>query len=170
MNIHYNPLTGEIVAYDTNDTHNAPSHAIPGCAILNVAGEFRTVDVSREKVEGGRVVQKTASERFFYNVPAEHEIRAARYAELTVTDWTDSAGHLIDKAQQKAKARRQAAARKAGEPVEPDDEPQKIRAEWQKYRQALRDLGALSNPVEMIEAWPLRPDGTDAIALLRARI
>jgi hypothetical protein len=91
----------------------------------------------------------------FHHLPAEYEVRAARYAELVATDWTDSARHLLET--NKIPDGQTAA-------------PHKVRANWEMYRQKLRDLGAISNPVEMIEAWPLRPDGTDAISHLRARI
>jgi hypothetical protein len=37
-------------------------------------------------------------------------------------------------------------------------------------RQALRDISKAGGAVAMVKAWPLRPDGTDAISHLRARI
>lgn len=45
-----------------------------------------------------------------------------------------------------------------------------VRASWATYRQALRDLSNLGGPVEIITAWPTRPDGADAISHLRSRI
>ena len=41
---------------------------------------------------------------------------------------------------------------------------------WRVYRQALRDLGSIHEALDIIEAWPKRPDESDAIpiALLRA--
>ncbi|MDQ2083090.1 phage tail assembly chaperone [Xanthobacteraceae bacterium Astr-EGSB] len=44
-----------------------------------------------------------------------------------------------------------------------------LRTAWRTYRQTLRDLGAIDTASEMISAWPLRPDGRDAIIALRAR-
>jgi YHS domain-containing protein len=40
--------------------------------------------------------------------------------------------------------------------------------EWRAYRQKLRDLGSLSTADAMVAAWPVRPDGRDAIADMRA--
>ena len=42
--------------------------------------------------------------------------------------------------------------------------------DWKPYRQTLRDLSKLAGPVEMVTAWPVRPDGVDAISELRKRI
>jgi hypothetical protein len=150
MNVHYNPVSGEILAFDTNDVHGAPGQAIPGCAVLSVAG-FVHLDVTKQKVADGAVVAKNASEVAFYHLPAEYEVRAARAAEMLATDWTDTAPHL----------------RADGDG---DDEPHRYRSAWQTYRQTLRDLGSISNPVEMLDAWPPRPDGTDPVAMLRARV
>lgn len=42
---------------------------------------------------------------------------------------------------------------------------------WLAYRQALRDLSKRRlSPAEMVSEWPMRPDGSDAIMHLRARI
>jgi hypothetical protein len=38
---------------------------------------------------------------------------------------------------------------------------------WAAHRQALRDLTKAGDAAAMVKAWPLRPDGTDAIAHLR---
>ncbi|WP_168195571.1 hypothetical protein [Bradyrhizobium sp. NAS80.1] len=40
---------------------------------------------------------------------------------------------------------------------------------WIAYRQALLDLSKLSDADAMVDAWPLRPDGIDAIEGVRAR-
>jgi YHS domain-containing protein len=45
-----------------------------------------------------------------------------------------------------------------------------VRAAWRTYRQRLRDLGAITTAAEMIAAWPPRPDGRDAIMILRSRV
>lgn len=51
------------------------------------------------------------------------------------------------------------------------------RSAWTAYRQELRDLskadlarGRVRTTVEMVQDWPVRPDGTDPIAHLRSRI
>lgn len=41
---------------------------------------------------------------------------------------------------------------------------------WIIYRQALRDLSDRPDAAAMIDAWPVRPDGIDAIAGLRTRL
>ena|SRR6202790_4215942 len=40
---------------------------------------------------------------------------------------------------------------------------------WKEHRQALRDITKAGDAIAMVKAWPLRPDGTDAISHLRAR-
>lgn len=42
------------------------------------------------------------------------------------------------------------------------------RARWAAYMQALRDLGRHTTPHDFAAAWPLRPDGVDDIAHIRA--
>jgi hypothetical protein len=42
--------------------------------------------------------------------------------------------------------------------------------DWKPYRQTLRDLSKLAGPVEMITAWPVRPDGVDVVVGLRGRV
>jgi hypothetical protein len=51
----------------------------------------------------------------------------------------------------------------------PADRPgaEDMRARWTPYRQALRDLGQFAIVNDMLAAWPLRPDGLDAVAHLR---
>lgn len=44
------------------------------------------------------------------------------------------------------------------------------KSEWAAYRQALRDLPGNGVDHEMVKLWPLRPDGSDAIPHLRARV
>jgi YHS domain-containing protein len=75
--------------------------------------------------------------------PAIAEIKIARNSELAATD-----AYLV-----------------TDRPM-----PDEVRAAWRTYRQALRDLGALSTAEEMIAAWPIRPDGRDVIADMRARV
>lgn len=43
------------------------------------------------------------------------------------------------------------------------------RSAWMPYRQSLRDLGKYETAAEMINAWPIRPDGYDAIAAMRLK-
>lgn len=44
------------------------------------------------------------------------------------------------------------------------------REAWVTYRQALRDLSDQPDAAAMVDAWPVRPDGIDAIAGLRTRL
>lgn len=41
---------------------------------------------------------------------------------------------------------------------------------WIDYREILRDLSKLKTPQAMIETWPKRPNGEDAIPLLRKAV
>lgn len=43
------------------------------------------------------------------------------------------------------------------------------RQDWAAYRQTLRDITKAGETGAMIAAWPLRPDGSDAISGLRFR-
>lgn len=40
---------------------------------------------------------------------------------------------------------------------------------WTTYRQTLRDITKAGGPLEMLTAWPKRPDGGDAIEIIRKR-
>lgn len=102
-----------------------------------------TPDHKRQKVDLATrtVVAMTPDEVLAADAPEEVETLHARRAELAAFDWTDAAPHLSDE----------------------------TRAGWQAYRQALRDITLAGNSVAMVRAWPLRPDGTDAVARLRAR-
>ena len=42
------------------------------------------------------------------------------------------------------------------------------RAQWRHYRQTLRDLGQHQSAEDFVAAWPMRPDGKDDIATVRA--
>lgn len=41
---------------------------------------------------------------------------------------------------------------------------------WTAYRQALRDITKAGGPLEMLQAWPARPDGTDAVAHFKSEM
>lgn len=98
------------------------------------------------------LVDKTPDERVLSLLPIPMEVFGAIYGELKSTD-------------------------RYATPDRPLSDS--IRAAWSVYRQALRDLSKphdAESPtqrpsmVEIIEAWPSRPDGVDPIPYLRDRI
>lgn len=70
---------------------------------------------------------------------------------------------------QQVKMLRDAELRATDEYMVPDRPmTEEMRDQWRLYRQALRDFGTLKTALEMIAAWPERPDGRDPLCNLRA--
>jgi hypothetical protein len=89
------------------------------------------------------LVDKTPEERAIAAMPTAAEVRQAIARELRATDQYMAPDRpLSDTA----------------------------RAIWATYRQALRDLSKLRGLPEMLAFWPVRPDGIDVAARMRARI
>lgn len=139
----YDPTTGEIVG-----TSTVEPMAFPGVAFVKVDvpdGHALRPNPVLHKIdlETLEIIDKTPYESNFASQPKSHEIRHIIASELSNSDQ-----YMVpDRAMSEDK-----------------------RAAWATYRQALRDLSKKATTVEMLEAWPVRPDGTDAAAFLRSRI
>jgi len=144
MNIHYHKMTGEIILWDSSSrpAGSTESHFADHVVALI---ETDSVDPKSQKIANGRLVEKTREETALAFLPNEHEVKHAIAYELHHTD---------------------------GFVSPPSDRPLKghLALDWKPYRQALRDLSKLKGQAEMVRAWPLRPDGTDAITPLRQRV
>jgi hypothetical protein len=145
LNFHYHPETGEIVSWDnSNGPLPAKSHFSGHVvAAIKFIGQHSDIDPKRHKIANGQVVEKTAAEKTAALLPTLHEIKCAILRDLEATDSLA----VLDR------------------PMADD-----VRAAWRTYRQALRDLSKLPGPSNMVRAWPIRPDGVDAITDMRKRI
>jgi hypothetical protein len=148
MNIHYRTDTGKIVSWDTAssaDNHGKTSH-LAGCKIAGFK-EYFPVDPKAQKIDlvTFRVVDLSAEEKALASLPSTFDVKAAILKEL---ESTDSFANV------------------------PADRPRSgpLALDWLPYRQMLRDLSKLATPVVMVKAWPVRPDGVDAVGDLRQRI
>ena len=139
MHIHYNTITGNIIAW--GDGPGCEPYQ-PGHAVMDTPK--RLIDSTRHKVDPVTrlVVDKTQGDLM---AALSIEVARAIERELGFTD------HFVDP---------------------PSDRPRKgaFALDWRPYREALRRLSDLPTPVDMVKAWPVRPDGADAIAELRGRI
>lgn len=151
VRVHYSPTTGCILAWD-----NAPGgdpllggmivvFDVPEGHTLNIDPTSQRIDLTTLELE-----DLSADEIAVAKGPQVYEVKAIISAEL---NWTDSLLAVPD---------RYVANREA----------------WSGYRQALRDASKPQIPVpdaprptpaQMLAAFPVRPDGVDAAALLRAR-
>lgn len=138
LHIHYRPSDGEILAWETSEV---PGNA-DGCERLVVEDHAGGIDPKKQKIDVASLalVDKTEEENRSALVPTEHAVKSAIFRELQHTD----SFVLLDR------------------PM--DDE---LKTRWRSYRQTLRDLSKLETPLAMIEAWPTRPDGSDAVKQLR---
>lgn len=155
VHVHYDPSrNGAIVSWLSgavlHDYSISNESHLRGCLVtpVEIADGCR-VDINpktqRIDVDTLELVSKADDEIAHAMLPDLFEVKSAILRELEFTD-------------------------KYASP--PSDMPLKgaFTIDWLPYRQSLRDLSKLSSPVEMVKAWPMRPDGTDAIAPLRARI
>lgn len=122
------------------DSNTAP-RAFPGCAVLEVDESHLGRDHRDYRVENGVLVHKARPQRVAHRLPQASDLKTAIKRELAETDFTQLPDAPFD-----------AAAKQA----------------WRAYRAALRALTGA--PLDMIAAWPQRPDGLDAIGHLRAKI
>lgn len=148
INVYYRPADGEIHSWDNGLPVEKPGLSVT--RILLPDGHSFSPDVAVHRVdpETGDLVDKTPLEREIVARPTIDEIRAARLAALSVSD----AMMLSDR-----------------------DLSENAFAAWRDYRKALRDLtkdasGRARTAMEMFDAFPVAPDGTDAVWLFRKRM
>jgi Phage tail assembly chaperone protein len=97
-------------------------------------------DPTIHKCDGAGVVFKSEAETRQARLPSLRAVQEAVFLELCRTDAE----------------------------VMPD---RPVAKDWADYRQALRNLSKqFTDPVEMVDAWPVAPDGSDPIQHLRARL
>ena len=130
---------GEIIRRESGP---GDPYILPETTLLEV-DDVWAISPETHKVVNGRVVEKTAEEKYQYQLPQFHEVHTAALVELQQTIETQLDDYPIS-----------------------DDE----RARWRVYRAHLRRLSDWKDPVAMVESWPDRPDKQDRIAHLRARI
>ena len=138
--VHYDRGTGKIQSCEFT---NVPS-AHPGYDYIDAKVEEHVAAAShRVDLASKTIVPLTEDEKRILDAPTLSEVQSAVRAELAATDRTQLPDFPL----------------KHGT-VE----------QWRAYRHALRRLSDLGTPAPMIGAWPLRPDGADAIPLLRKRL
>lgn len=140
IHIFYDPTTGKIDSFGS-DANPAPRDG------LSLAFSESHPDYITQKIDvaTGRIVSKSDAEIAHENQPSMTEVRAAVELEL----WRSDKFVLQDF------------------PVSQD-----VCAAWMVYRKALRDLSKgdpRPTSAAMIAAWPLDPNGKDAITNLRNR-
>lgn len=147
MNIHYHRVTGQIMMVDVHSVPRLKSHWSDHFVTFVAAedGCAITIDAKSQKIDvlTGELIDKAHDEQAHALLPDALAVAHAIAYELQHTD-----GYAV--------------------PDRPMNDAK--RASWKTYRQTLRDLSKLSTPVERVAAWPLRPDGSDAIPALRERV
>lgn len=147
--IHYIRDTGEIKSWGSSSNppkDNSDSH-LTECAILTLEYDetiYDEVSPDTHKIDlnNRTLVHKTKDEIAETFIPTLFDMKAAILDELILTD------NYVDPRSDR-----------------PITGPFKF--DWKPYRQILRDLSKLETPKAMIEAWPMRPNGDDAIPRLR---
>lgn len=143
MNIHYNQYTGFIISWGSHDAIDGEISPYPNTILINIDCDYNSINPKIHKIdlETKTLVEKTYLER----LPTIDDVKNAISNELFITD------AFVDI---------------------PSDRPRKgdLLLDWKPYRQILRDLSKLTTSQEMIEAWPMRPNGDDAILHLREAI
>jgi hypothetical protein len=144
--IHYHPLSGKIVGWENTDApYDLEGFSVTRISLSSDDGwappnpKLKRVDVSTLQL-----IDLTAEEIAEANAPTLIEIQGAIANELNETDlYTNISDFPISDEQRTA---------------------------WVVYRKALRDLSKgepRPTPVQMLSAFPVRPDGRDAAAVLR---
>lgn len=145
LNIHYSALTGRIIAWDSaHRPDNETRSHLDGLCIVKVDG-YPTIDFARHKIDLKtlKLIEMSDAEKANARLPSDIEVRCAIEAELSRTDSFAVPDRPLT-----------------------DNE----RGAWKVYRQVLRELSQMAPPAQMVKAWPIRPDGADAISDLRARV
>lgn len=139
--VHYKPDNGEILGHEITEHPGEKA----GCERVELNCVSRTLDPRLYRIDPKTfmLVEKTTEERRLSLLPSLREVQEQIFYELRGTD---------------------------GEVVADRPMPDERRNAWQSYRQTLRDLSKLATPVDMVRAWPVRPDGADAIMELRGRV
>lgn len=151
IQVYYQSIDGAVVGWDNS---SVPS-VIDGC-------ECTTIDVPdgmhvipnaklhRVDLITRELIDLTANERAIVNAPTTLELDLLIASELQGSD----SYMMIDR------------------PISKE-----TRDAWIAYRQALRDLSKpqdensrLLSPIEMLEAWPMRPDDVDAAQMLKQKV
>lgn len=132
IHIHYRPSDGQIFGFE-NTLQPTPQ---PDCEIISIIvpdGKHIIPDSKQYKIDITtlELIEKSPKEQADANIPTAFEIRNRIASELQRTDQY----MMPDR------------------PMNSD-----TRNAWVIYRQALRDLSKLATPIEMVNAWPLRPD------------
>lgn len=144
MNIHYNVTTGQIMSYGYGADHGdgfETSH-FEGCKVLIV--DNQTIDPKTQRVDPASLAIVAKETPDDPGPDAMWRVRAAVRQELVDTDYL-----LLPHA-----------------PIDEADLPV-----WVAYRQALRDASKGNDTATaMLAAIPMRPDGIDAVAWLRATL
>ena len=152
IRVHYNPDTGRIIAWD----NSLVGEALMGGRIVIFEvpeGHDLKIDPTAHRVnlETLDLEDMSDAEIAAARAPQEWEVKQVVWQDLADTE---SLAATTDR-------------------YVPD------RDAWKAYRQALRDVSKPQlpepdaprpSPIEMLNAFPVRPDGRDAAALLRARI
>ena len=140
--IHYRLSDGEIVGWGD---YADPLPLDENSSMIAVNDAIDPLpQIEKYDAEAGAIVDKNAEEIRQARLPTLRDVQVAVYAELCRTDQ-----YMI-----------------ADCPLT-DDEYQA----WRGYRFALRGLTATrADPGDLIDAWPLPPDGIDPIANLRERL
>lgn len=139
--VHYHKTTGAIASWGSAPTEE--SHfADHAIAILPVD---TLVDPAQQRIDPATetLISKTDEEIRRERQPKDFEVENAIAAELAATD-------------------------QYAMPDRPMTDER--REAWRAYRQILRDLSKGLSHADQVRYWPLRPDGLDAIASLRARL
>lgn len=132
MNIHYRLSDGEITGWG-----NATVEPASGCAVIALVvpyGQPHAPDPDVQKIDlkTHQLVEKNPDEQAISKQPNALEISIAVANEMAATD------QFVNTPDR---------------PVAPE-----TKAAWIAYRAALRALSKLPNPVQMMNAWPARPD------------
>lgn len=141
--IYFDPTDGKIIGHTLSDDPKAPD----GFALVEVPLWVDLYAISgfdhKIDLKSRTVIERTPEEKSSARLPTRRDVDAYIFAELMQSDKTQLADYpIVDKA----------------------------RALWAAYRQGLRDLSKLGDPVAMIREWPQRPDGNNPVEQLRARI
>jgi Phage tail assembly chaperone protein len=139
--IHYRLSDGEIVGWG-DYAEPTPIDENHDIALVDAIDPLPQIE--KYDAAAGAIVNKTAEEQRLARLPTLRDVQVAVYAELCRTDQFMIADCPIT-----------------------DDEYQA----WRAYRFALRGLAAKrADPVDLINAWHLPPDGIDPIESLRERL
>lgn len=122
-------------------TGDSKSSHFPDHEIVRL--DVDTPDPVRHKIVAGRMIERTAAEIAEANRPTVSQVSSAISRELAATDEFMVSDRPLSDA---------------------------VRAAWGSYRQALRDLSKLPDPISQVKAWPTRPDAADPIPSLRSRV